>query len=89
MTSELESTLQAVEDERTFLAFLRALTDDWVKSGRSSPERNHWENVTIGDFLESAAAYTQDTPGASLRPPLSTNPWRRFADILRAGAFYE
>jgi hypothetical protein len=85
-------------DEASFLTFVAALADDWEderekeKSQPSSPYgpgANGWENGTIGAFLERASAWAQASIHGtqSYSPP--QNVWRRCAQILHAGKFYE
>jgi hypothetical protein len=95
MTAKLLEVPDSVHDEASFLRFVTALAEDWEDerekealnpSSPYGPGINGWENVTIGDFLYTAAAW-----GATL-PPLYTkpdNPWRRVADILYAGKIIE
>jgi hypothetical protein len=92
-----EPNALCVHDEATFLEFLRALSVDFAaskKQERNSPSEPYgpavldWENTTIDHFLESAAAWANDTRG-SLAGPDPQNPWRRCAMILLAGKSYE
>jgi hypothetical protein len=102
MKPNLDAVLEQVIDETSFLEFVRALEADWQRDERESAGKpwgypGGWENGTIGAFLERAvawaedskAAWAEDSKPAPRTPPPATNPWRRCADILRAGAFYE
>ena len=98
MSDRLEELLEAVSDETSFVAFVTALAEDWEdertkeKSKPSSPYgpgANGWENGTIGAFLERSAAWAEDTRAGTAFYQVPTNPWRRCADILHAGKFYE
>jgi len=61
------------------------------------PGANGWENSTIEDFLEAAVAWAEDsefgqmqwTPEGMAKGLQEDNPWRRFANFLYAGKFYE
>ena len=91
-----EEFLDSVTDEKTFLQFIKLLSDDWYKSDSIEDRRPSapyvpralgWENGTIGDFLEAASAYGEDThkqKNSDLK-----NPWRRAAEIIFAGKIYE
>ncbi len=94
---ELYELADAVADEPSFLRFVKALTADrqhGVEKERVSPSSsygpgaNGWENDTIEDFLESAAAWAEDT-GFGQSQGLPNNPWRRFAAFLYGGKIYE
>jgi len=50
----LQDILDAVVDEKSFLAFVKALESDWHEN------ENEWENGTIPAFLESAVAWAED-----------------------------
>jgi hypothetical protein len=86
---EPHELLNAVLDQHSFLVFVKALTPDRldeVEKGRVSPSSpygpgaNGWENHTIGDFLESATAWAEDSNfGQDQR--LSDNPWRRLRSV--------
>ena len=52
---KLVELLQQVEDRDTFLQFVEALHEDAVKNP------DEWQNASIGDFLESAEAWMQDS----------------------------
>ncbi len=98
MKEKLETVLENICDEASFIAFLSALSEDWNEEQRieatqpSSPYgrgANGWENGSIGSFLEAASAYGQ----AHLSNPASrlkhNNPWRQAAEIIYSGKFYE
>jgi hypothetical protein len=79
----LEDVTAEVRDEETFLLFLKALRKDWEDLGGT------WENPTLDRFLEAAVAWAEDSQDAPMLGTPSENPWRRCAEILRAGARYE
>jgi hypothetical protein len=89
---------EEVHDEESFLRFVAALAADWEDerekekqhpSSPYGPGANGWENGTIGAFLERASAWAAATErGTQLYSP-PQNVWRRCAQILHAGKFYE
>lgn len=99
MTDPLDSALDAVVDEPSFIAFLAALAEDWEleremeKTKPSlpfSPGARGWENGTIGAFLERSAAWAESSSaGLPLGYVVPSNPWRRCADIIYMGKIYE
>ncbi len=82
--SDLNALMDAVEDERTFVAFLLALAEDRRKNADY-----RWQWDSIEDFLEASAAWAADTKTAinGYTPP--DNAWKRCADIIFAGKIYE
>ncbi len=94
---KLESYLDKVVDEKSFLEFARALQadkedeDHREKENPSSPYAhglNGWENTTIDGFLESAIAWAEDSKfGQAIEP--NANPWKKFALFLYGGMIYE
>ena len=94
---ELESYLDNVIDENSFLVFAKALQADKEDESRKekanpansySHGHNGWENSTIDGFLESAIAWAKDGKfGESLEP--NANPWKKFALFLYGGKIYE
>jgi hypothetical protein len=98
MKSDLQSKLDAVCDEGTFLALVAALAadrEDEVAKEKASPSSpygpgaNGWENGTIEAFLDAAAAWATASQNGLKGYTKSDNPWKRCADILHAGKFYE
>ena len=90
--------LTAVNDRESFLAFVQALVADWEDSVRKEreapsapygPAANSWENLTIGDLREAAAAGGEDARlGARQGLPVEPS-WGMLARFLLAGKFYE
>ena len=88
----------AVHDEESFLEFLNALCGDREDEVRKEAENpsspygpgaNGWENGSIQAFLGAACAWADTSKnGMPLYTP-PKNPWRRFADIIHSGKFYE
>ena len=97
MDASLQSKLDAVHDEDSFVAFVSALAADRAEEARKEkespsspygPGANGWENATIESYLESAAAWAVDwKKSPQYRPPV--NPWKRCAEVLYAGKSYE
>ncbi len=97
MADDLKAKLESVCDEDSFVAFVAVLAADRADETKIEKEKpaspygpgaNGWENVSIEDFLESAAAWADDwKQSPQYRPP--SNPWKRCAEILYAGKYYE
>lgn len=96
----IDDLLELVCDEKSLLRFLLALAADCEDSTAKNavqpsspygPEANEWENTTIDRFLFAAVAWARASenglPLAGYETP--SNPWRRCADVLYAGKFYE
>ena len=98
MTSNLETILETVADEQSFLRFLQVLAEDWDDeqaqelANPGSPYGagvNGWENGTIGAFLHAAVSWG-DASVASLESyEKPDNPWKRAAQIIYMGKIYE
>ena len=95
---DLYEQADAVCDQRTFLAFVRALAadrEDEVAKERGKPSSpygpgaNGWENGTIEAFLNAAASWAEDTEFGKTQGFLEHNPWRQFAAFLYCGKAYE
>ncbi len=89
--------LDAVENEETFLVFVRALEANRLESMKLEtaspsspyvPDAGGWENTTIESFLEAAIAWAEASSksGSSQR---IENPWKWFAHFLYCGKIYE
>jgi hypothetical protein len=98
MTSSLETILESVIDEQSFLRFLQALAEDWNNeqehelanpSPPYGPGANGWENGTIGAYLDAAARWGEASVGGLEFYEKPDNPWRRSAEILYMGKIYE
>ena len=94
---ELESYLDKVIDEASFLEFARALHADKEDEDRKEKENpsnpyshgyNGWQNTTIDGFLESAVAWAEDGNFGEVLEP-NANPWKKFALFLYGGKIYE
>ncbi len=94
MSADLQSKLEAVCDEDSFVAFIDALAADRADERRKEavspsspygPGANGWENATIEAFLDAAVAWAR----ASKQELKPENPWRRCADIIYSGKIYE
>ena len=92
-----EDLVDQVCDEGSFLVFLEALAKDFrrereIESANPSPAFSRgalgWENRNIDDVLDAAAAYASATCDRWTNDgPVSI--WKRCAQILMAGKFYE
>ena len=98
MPSEVELKFDAVCDEATFIAFLEALGNDRadeVEKEEANPSppycpgANGWENGSIEAFLEAAVAWANATKNGVEGYTKPDNPWKRCANIIYAGKFYE
>lgn len=102
--NDLEKLLEGVNDEDTFLKFLKALALDRadevskeakMPSNPYGPGANGWQHGSIEAFLEAAAAWAEDSKNALRQidgPPkvaAPTNPWKQCAEILYMGKHYE
>jgi hypothetical protein len=94
---DLDALLGDVNDERSFIAFVEALANDFAReqemeaenpSGPYGPGQLGWENATVNDVLGTAAAWGH-VKLLTGTPPFSANPWQRCAQIIYAGKFYE
>jgi hypothetical protein len=97
MVGDLETKLESVCDEESFLVFVSALAADRADEQRkeidspSSPfgsGANGWANISIEAFLESAVAWATASKRSS-KDGAPKNPWKRCAEILYAGKGYE
>lgn len=98
MISNLETILESVADEQSFLRFLQALAEDWddeQKQESTTPSSpygfgaNGWENSTISAFLHAAVSWG-DASVANLKSyEKPDNPWKRAAQIIYMGKIYE
>jgi len=95
---ELHEQLEAVHDERSFLAFVRALQRDRVAavaaesrspSSPYGPDAGGWENVSIEAFLESALAWAEASDFGASQGVAPTDLWKKFAMFLYCGKVYE
>ena len=100
MENKLIKLRDEVHDEKSFLKFVRALIADRVdeikreKETPSSPYSsgvNGWENLTVEDYLNSAAAWVEDSNFGRNLPGkvFLDNCWHQYATFLYAGKIYE
>jgi hypothetical protein len=89
--------LESVSDRKSFYAFVRSLIADWRDevtkekehpSTLIGPGANGWENVTIGDFLDAALAWAEDSEWEEFEA-VNASSWRAFAAFLYCGKIYE
>lgn len=98
MMDNLQKLLDKVTDEETFINFIASLAANYAdevekeRSNSSSPYgpgANGWENGTINGFLEAAVAWGKASLNGLEFYEKPNNPWKRCAQILFAGKFYE
>ena len=98
MVHDLISAAEAVADERASIRLLQMMAldrqDEQQKelarpSSPYSAGANGWENGSIEDFLEAAAAWAEATSQTTNLGAEGSDAWRRAAMIIVAGAFYE
>jgi len=97
MTSNPQANPETVEDEASFLTFVRTLAADRrlaAKIEGNSPDGYEaprgWQNATIEQFLDSALSWADDTEfGRTQGLADNVSPWRRLAVFLKAGKIYE
>lgn len=98
MPDSLRRLLEQVVDQPTFLAFVDALANDFsgereIESEHPSPPYSRgalgWENGSIDTFLDAAHAWGTSTMGDREFDHPNGSPWRRCAEILYAGKYYE
>lgn len=93
---DLRTLLDCVIDERSFIEYLRALAGEWsarhesgVFSTLPTDPASNWENASIGAFLDAAVRWADASRDGLRFYDVPTNPWRRMAEIMRAGKEYE
>jgi len=98
MTLNLQTILESVADEQSFLQFVRALAEDWEDEQESErakpsspygPGANGWENVTVGAYLDAAVRWGEASINGLAVYEKPANPWKRAAQILYMGKLYE
>ena len=98
MSTCLYELSDAVIDEASFLSFVNALCNDRADevgkererlSSPFGPGANGWENGSIEAFLEAAVAWGEASKNGMSEYTPPSNPWKRAAQILHAGKFYE
>ena len=98
MTEIEERLLAKVEDEESFVGFIRYLADQRlafehpgvVKDPMLLSGAGDWEHNSIGSYLDAVAARGES--GARYvfdEDSRADNPWRRAARILLYGKYYE
>ncbi|AHC36061.1 MULTISPECIES: hypothetical protein [unclassified Pseudomonas] len=98
MSINLDELLKTVDDEQSFIGFIEALGMDFAEerlleetspSSPYGPGALGWENGSIDNFLDAAAAWATASSRSSLVSASRSNVWQRCAAILLAGKFYE
>lgn len=95
--ADLFELVEKVTDEQTFVAFLRALGEDFAReqrvikaagaTGRTIDDSGLWESTSIDQMFEAATAWADSSEwrGDAAEPDI----WRRCAEIVLAGKHYE
>jgi hypothetical protein len=98
MTVNLQTILESVADEQSFLQFMQALAEDWEDEQESErakpsspygPGANGWENGTVGAYLDAAVRWGEASINGLAVYEKPANPWKRAAQILYMGKLYE
>jgi hypothetical protein len=93
LSNTLYELLEAVSDERSFLDFVKALTQDRCASLELpitiDGHQGEWTNQTIEGFLETAKSWAEDSQFGTHPGPKPSNSWKLFALFLWAGRGYE
>jgi hypothetical protein len=97
MAADPTPTPDSVDDEASFLVFVRALEADRRLAAREEEQDLHgygaprgWQNSTIEQFFASALAWADDSQfGRTQGLADDVSPWRRLAVFLYAGKMYE
>jgi hypothetical protein len=94
----LNVLLERVNSKESLLAFIVALVKDRRQavvaerenpSSAYRPDTGAWENTSIEDFLEAAAAWAESTDFGLTQGLAADNLWKRFAVFLYLGKIYE
>ncbi len=97
-SDDVRTALNAVNDQETFLVFVRKLIEDWNDEAAKeevspSPPFSHgangWENGSIDTYLDAAAAWAESTDFGISQGASPDNLWQRFARFLFMGKVYE
>nr|CAS02580.1 putative integron gene cassette protein [uncultured bacterium]CAS02786.1 putative integron gene cassette protein [uncultured bacterium] len=80
---QINELLDDVNDEKSFIAFVHALTAD-LQTDKSS-----WENPDLNRFLDAALARAESTNIGASHGLADASPWRRVATMLYCGRIYE
>ncbi|MEW8439690.1 MAG: hypothetical protein AB2689_16200 [Candidatus Thiodiazotropha taylori] len=103
MKDKLVELAEKVEDQESFLVFVRELVKDRERAVNKEnenpsppygPDAGGWENTSIESYLEGAIAWAEDSQfGSKMAFPdyeiKSVSEWRKFAAFLMAGRVYE
>jgi hypothetical protein len=97
-SESLNVLLERVNSEESLLVFIAALAKDRreaVFAERENPgtpvlpDAGGWENTSIEDFLDAAAAWAESTNFGLTQGLAADNLWKRFAVFLYLGKIYE
>lgn len=98
MHMELHEQLESINDQESFLCFVRALVADRRLSVQAEavnpsspygPDVGGWENTSIESFLEAAVSWAEDSNFGLNQNLDSANLWKKFAVFLYCGKIYE
>jgi len=83
----LRESASKVDDQESLSEFISELSQDYMNN------RDRWENVELGDFLNAMAAWVEamDAYYQNTEQPFDKElpSWKNFADILLAATVYE
>ena len=94
----LNELIEQVEDEQSFLVFVKALEQDRRAEENAQREKpidafgrgpEGWENHGIVEFLEAATAWAESTNFGLSQGLSESNVWQRIAAYLYCGKIYE
>ncbi|WP_434752220.1 DUF7660 family protein [Paenibacillus amylolyticus] len=83
MQKTLFELVNEVQDEESFIVFLSALSKD----RQACPDE--WQHDSIESFLEAAADWSQESVNGLTHYEKPDNSWKRCAQIMYMGKFYE
>ena len=95
---ELHELIETVQDEASFLKFVKALRHDREQDVSAQEHKSiddcgrgpiGWENHTIENFLEAAQAWAEDSDFGSSQGLAGASPWKKIAAFLYCGKIYE
>ena len=75
--------IDSVKDTDSFAKFLNALARDY----KDNPDE--WENLSIGDYLESIAAWIKDSADPNGNDEFEQLDFKELAKMFYAGKIYE
>ena len=73
---DIYEKMNKVNDKESFVDFLKSLSKDF------NEDKDHWENITGDQYLESISAYLKDSEDKNLD-------YKELANIFYVGKIYE